>query len=244
MDNLSKSYLLTDYKILRQIQRRKYRRLTSPILAICLSLIITFLLRNLDYMYFPLLTITVASFVWYGYIMVSFRTKGRIVQPERGMMVSPIEGRIKSLRSGGEVHSIRISKAFIDVIEIRCPFPGEYTREGNNLTIMTDSESIHLLFHGKDITWIDAGFSWGAEGKRPYIFHSKDITWIDAGGSEKSAGGKHSYDDAVAGSVIGFMVGKGSCTINLPAVYTPEVTIAQIVFGGESVICPFTPVVS
>lgn len=206
MNDLSKSYITTDYKILRKIQRRKYSRLILPIIAIFLALVITYLMSSRDYMYYPLLALTVASFIWYGYIMVSFRTKGRIVEPEPEMMVIPIEGRIKSLRSSEEMHSIRIVKAFLDVIEIRAPVSSGFTREKDSLIIRTGTEPIHYLFHGNGILWFDVS-------------------------------------EPTAGQVIGLLIGKGYCTINLPATYQLQVADSQIVFGGETTICPFKPAV-
>jgi len=207
MNSQSKSYIVTDVKILGQIQRQKYRRLILPIAAILLALIISYLLRNLDFIYYPLLVLTVSSFVWYGYIMTNFRTKGKIVEPEPELLVIPIEGKIKSLRSNEEVHNIRIAKAFLDVIEIRAPISGEFTRDGNNLIIKSGNDRINYLFHGHGIAWLDV--------RNP-----------------------------VAGQVIGLLIGKGSCTINLPASYELQVADSQIVFGGETPICTFKPEVS
>lgn len=207
MNNYPKSYVVTDYKILRQIQRLKYRRLLLPIFVILLVLIIAFFLRGRDILYYPLLLITMAAISWYGYVMTCFRTKGKINETEPASLLIPIEGKIKSLRSNEEIHSIRITKAFLDVIEIRAPMTGSFSREGENLIVETDEGKIYFLFHGDNITWFDD-------------------------------------PEPIAGKVIGIIIGRGTCTINLPAAYQPQVADGQIVFGGETIICSLKTAVS
>jgi len=112
--------LKSDISILLKIKKQQYRNQLPPLALLVLAFLISFFFSayNLRYLSWGL---SLIAFVWYLYVGFCHRYKEKIPAPEEGALLSPLTGKVRSLKRSSDIYQLRISKSFLDSVEIRCP---------------------------------------------------------------------------------------------------------------------------
>jgi hypothetical protein len=111
--------LLSDPKVLHKIKFIQFRRQLLPILAILVLMAVNFI-NPQNWMLYPIL----AAFGWYLLERILLRTKNKIAEPEATAFVCPVDGKVTAVRKGEDMTSLTIRKSWLDVAEVRLPYPG------------------------------------------------------------------------------------------------------------------------
>ncbi|MDD2332323.1 MAG: hypothetical protein PHI68_06710, partial [Candidatus Cloacimonetes bacterium] len=111
----------TEHQKLSQIRTKRFMRCLVPMLLLFATVIFTILAPGHSYYLYPSLILIVMSISWFLYVSNTFRCKKGIVIPENNGLLSPIEGRIKTIRKTDVYILLTISKAAFDLVELRAP---------------------------------------------------------------------------------------------------------------------------
>lgn len=149
-------YLIDPVKHLQKLKKQQYRRELFPILTVALGILLQFWLRNLSFMLYPLLAITLAGVAWYLWVMANHRTQNKISRPEPDEIVSPIEGKVNFIRGNQDTVLVNIKKSWLDVVEIRCPHE-ECIWEEDQIKLQTQRGKISFRFNSEELTWLEKG---------------------------------------------------------------------------------------
>jgi len=122
--------LASDYKVIHKIKYMQFRRQAIPLLAVAACMTASFFLPP-GYMLYP----TLAAFFWFLMEKITFRTKHKIAVPEDINFVSPVDGKVKSIRKAEDVTIITINKSLLDVVELRQPYPGMNLENDENWSL-------------------------------------------------------------------------------------------------------------
>ncbi len=153
-------YLLSEGDSLRKIKYAQIRKQIPALALIAIAIALNAVFPDRD-LYPWTLGLALLGIAWYLFIGLCHRYKQRIpLPPERGIL-SPIQGRINSIRRGGEATQITIRKVLLDSVEIRCPH-GDCRLEENSLFQEGGFGRITYRFDFRKLQWFtDAEFSPG-----------------------------------------------------------------------------------
>ena len=193
-----KTYIRNPLLLVKQIKRKQYLRQIPPILVIILGIGLQFWFPSGKILYYPALALAIGGIIWDLWILGSFRYNDKIVQPPEGVVVSPLEGKIKFIRQNPDLTLINISKSFLDELEIRSPHD-KTIFEDDMLKLHLESGTVSFRFNAREVIWFE----------RP---------------------------DFSTGSLIGMMIGAGSCTVSLPHGIDSELKTGDDISCGQSMI--------
>ncbi len=151
MPNKTANYLLSDGNSLLRIKKAQFRR-QIPALALLLVAFLLSVIFPRARLYTPALILALAAIAWYLFVGACHRFKQRIPLPEPHALVSPIQGKIRYIRSNNEITLIKIGKIMLDGAEIRSPHQ-DCRLEDGSLTIPTPEGKISFRFNIKRLTW-------------------------------------------------------------------------------------------
>lgn len=153
-------YLLSEGDSLRKIKYTQIRKQIPALILIAIALALNAIFPG-NNLYAWALALALAGIAWYLFIGLCHRYKQRIpLPPERGLL-SPIQGRISSIRRSEDITTLNIRKILLDSVEIRCPHD-TCRLEDENLYQESDSGRISYRFSFRNIRWFkDAEFSAG-----------------------------------------------------------------------------------
>jgi len=142
--------LITDTKTLHKIKSMQLRKQMLPIVIVVLLLIANIVYPQRIYFYPALL-----AFGWFLLARILFRTKNKISAPEPGTFVSPVCGRVKSLQRGEDATLVTLRKSWLDVVELRLPYPDLRLESNRNWSFETASGKVEITIESKHITFFD-----------------------------------------------------------------------------------------
>lgn len=114
--------LLSDTKVLHKIKLIQFKNQVIPLGVIVILLTIG-VIKPFGITGSQLLYPTVAAFGWYLVARILFRTKNKILVPETSTFVSPVDGKVSALKTNEDATLLIIRKSFLDVVELRLPYP-------------------------------------------------------------------------------------------------------------------------
>ncbi|MFO7659498.1 MAG: hypothetical protein R6V77_01175 [Candidatus Cloacimonadaceae bacterium] len=142
--------LLTDTKTLHKIKSMQLRKQMLPIAIVVLLLIANIVYPQRFYFY-P----TLAAFGWFLLARMMFRTKNKISAPEPGTFVSPVNGRVQLLQRREDATLITLRKSWLDVVELRLPYPDLKMDSNRNWSFETAAGKVEVSIDSKNITFFD-----------------------------------------------------------------------------------------
>lgn len=136
------SNISIDPKLLTRIKRMQYRSQIPPLALLVLSFLISFVFASYN-MRYPSLILSLISLIWFMYLRACYRIREKIAAPKTEQLLSPITGKVSSLKRSSDLYQLKIAKSFVDVVEIRCPH-GSAFWEGENLRVVY--QEVPLVF--------------------------------------------------------------------------------------------------
>ena len=149
-----KTYIRNPLLLVKQIKRKQYLRQVPPILVIILGIGLQYWFPSGKILYYPALILAVGGIIWDLWILGKFRYNDKIVEPAEGVVVSPLEGKIKFIRQTPDLTLINISKSFIDELEIRSPHDKTVFEE-DMLKLPLDIGTISFRFNAREVIWFE-----------------------------------------------------------------------------------------
>lgn len=114
------NFIYTDLHLLNRIKKMQYKSQLPALALLVLSFLISFFFASFN-MRYPSLFLSIISLVWFMFISACFRQRQKLPVPEEGKLLCPLTGRVRSLKRSSDLYQLKISKSFLDVVEIRCP---------------------------------------------------------------------------------------------------------------------------
>ena len=156
--------VLSDPKILHKIKFVQIKRQLIPV-----SLVIGLLILNIfwfqNWMLYPIL----AAFGWYLLERIMFRTRNKILAPEAATFVSPVDGKVASFQHLEDSILMTIKKSFLDVVELRLPFPDKTMEKSDTWLFETPHGKVTMrIYSPKAIYFTDTNVQGGVVGMVPY----------------------------------------------------------------------------
>lgn len=148
------NYIRNPYTLIRQIKRKQYLRQIPPILVIILGIGLQYLFPHGGFLYYPALILALGGIAWDLWILGSFRYNDKIAAPPEGVIVSPLEGKIKFIRQNQEITLINIRKTFLDELEVRSPHP-DCVLEEDVLKLHLPAGTISFRFNAREVVWFE-----------------------------------------------------------------------------------------
>jgi len=146
--------LNSDTAILGKIKKAQYRHQIPALALLAVAFFANFFLSSFN-MRYPSLTLAVIAMGWYMYVNACFRFRHKIVVPQEGVLLSPITGRVKSLKRSSDLYQLKINKSSLDLVEIRCPHESAMW-DGNNLKLNYQETPLILRLEANElITFAD-----------------------------------------------------------------------------------------
>ncbi len=142
--------IITDPKYLAEIKRQQIRQQAPPLALLALSFLTSFAVP-LFWFHYPSLILAIIAIAWYLYVGFCFRFKEKISIPDGDIVLSPITGRVVVRKTSSDICMIKIHKAQIDLVEIRCPYQGSFWEDdclrlnynGHNLVFRFEGARVH-----------------------------------------------------------------------------------------------------
>lgn len=153
MPAIGNKVLLSDASILRKIKTAQFLRQIPAIVLLLLSFLLNYVFPGLE-QYTLALVIAIIAIGWYLFVGMTFRFKQRIPMPSESAILSPLQGKIRFIRSNEEITLLNIKKIFLDSVEIRCPHD-LCQREEDMLKLSLADESYAFRFNAKNIRWFE-----------------------------------------------------------------------------------------
>jgi hypothetical protein len=135
---------------LKTIKKMQFRRQIIPFIAV-----LSFLILNIFFTMEIFKYLTIASFGWFLFAKFFFRTKHKIAMPEAGAFVSPVDGKVISLRKGEDVTLLTIKKSWLDVVELRLCYPDLIHETPGLWSFQTSVGLIDVRIKAEKINWIE-----------------------------------------------------------------------------------------
>lgn len=195
MPDKTSKYLLSDADALRRIKFAQFRAQVPALVVVAVAIALKTIFPNTgNWLYTLSLILAIAAIAVYFFIGLCFRYRQRIPLPEPDALLSPIEGRIGTMRSGGEVTQLTIRKNLLDSVELRSPHPNCRLEDGV-LYLDTPAGKISFRFNFSRIQWfVDPDFRAGnligmvaGNGSCSVIFPGKAELGVQAGDSVNAA---------------------------------------------------------
>lgn len=134
--------IITELKLLNELKKQQIRRQVPSLALLALSFMISILLPLFFYHY-PSLILAILSFVWFRVVAANFRCKQKLIIPDGNLLLSPVTGRVRSIKTAPDYTLVRIGKSPIDYIEIRSPHD---SAQWDNGTIKLQYMGHNLIF--------------------------------------------------------------------------------------------------
>lgn len=134
--------IISDPKYLAEIKRQQLRQQAPPLALLALSFLTSFAIPLL-WFHYPSLILALIAIAWYLYVGFCFRFKERIHIPDGDLLLSPITGKVVYRKTSSDICLIKIHKSRIDLVEIRCPYPGCNWEED---TLRVSFQGYNLIF--------------------------------------------------------------------------------------------------
>ncbi|PKN73441.1 MAG: hypothetical protein CVU50_01625 [Candidatus Cloacimonetes bacterium HGW-Cloacimonetes-3] len=134
--------LITDIKYLRLIKKRQLQQQIPPLALLALSFLVSFAVPLFAFHY-PSLVLSFIAIIWYLYVGICYRFRERIVIPDGDLLLSPITGRVRFLKTSSDISLLKISKSPLDLIEIRSPHASSTWEED---TLRVSYQQHNLIF--------------------------------------------------------------------------------------------------
>ena len=146
--------ITTEIEYLTQIKKRQIRQQIPPLALLVLSFLVGFVVPSFGH--YPALIIAIIAVIWYMYVGTCHRFKEKIKVPDGDLLLSPVTGRVRSLKTSSDISLLRIDKSFIDLVEIRCPH-ASCEWEEDKLRVNYHGQSLIFRFEGEHlIRFVDA----------------------------------------------------------------------------------------
>jgi hypothetical protein len=142
--------ILSDPNVLHKIKFMQFRRQIIPLIALVAFMVINIFWNSGIFLY-----LTIASFGWYLLEKMFFRTKNKIAEPEAGTFVSPVDGKVISVRTSPDAAMITISKSYFDVVELRLPYPDLQSEIAGNWVFETGKGQINVRIKSENVKYFD-----------------------------------------------------------------------------------------
>jgi hypothetical protein len=136
---------------IKQWQFQKYKSAMIPVVIILAGFILT--LSRIEIPYISI--ILGLSLVAYFAVLFIYRYGDPKIPEQNNVIVSPVTGKVFSVDRAGGTVQIRIAKAFIDPIDLRCPIGMKENIDNSNVLIPFGDHEIQMSFGEK----------------KPFIFH-------------------------------------------------------------------------
>jgi hypothetical protein len=151
IESTDKPVILTsDPHVLQKIKYLQFRRQLIPIIVVVLLLVLNIFWPH-PYLFYP----SLLAFAWYIWERILWRTKNKIAAPEPGTFVSPVNGRISSVKRGEDSTEIILKKSVIDIVELRLPYPGLRMESIRNLLFDTAAGLVSLQIQSHRIAFFE-----------------------------------------------------------------------------------------
>lgn len=161
MQESKPKFLLSDANSLRRIKFTQFRRQVPSLILLALAIVLQNIFGSTDLGNLPLI-LAVAAVAWYLLIGFSHRFRQRIALPPPLALVSPIQGKVRFIRSNGDITMVNIRKILLDGVEIRCPHRNCLLEDGA-LILPSPAGKVAFRFNFKSLQWFaDAEFATGA----------------------------------------------------------------------------------
>lgn len=141
--------IYSDPKVLSRIKKMQYRSQVPPLALLILSFLISFVFASFN-MRYPSLILSLISLVWFMYLRACYRIREKIPTPETDALLSPLTGKVGSLKRSSDLYQLKISKSFIDVVEIRCPHESA-AWEGEALKVVYQEIPLVFRFEAENL---------------------------------------------------------------------------------------------
>lgn len=148
--NAKPKVLMTELKALQKIKAMQFRRQMLPMAIVVLLLIINIVSPHRMILY-PAL----AAFAWYLLERIRFRTKNKIAAPDAGTFVSPVNGKIQSVRKNPDSTQITMRKSWLDVVELRLPYPDLKMESNRNWIFDTAAGKVAVSIESGSLTFFE-----------------------------------------------------------------------------------------
>jgi hypothetical protein len=153
-EDTSKPKVLTsDPNVLHKIKFIQFRTQLIPLIAVIFFMVINIVIPQLPNKI--VLYLTIACFGWYLVERILFRTKNKILVPEEGVFVSPIDGKVLSIHTVLDTTTLTLKKSFLDVVELRLPFPEMHTEIIDSWNFDTALGLISLKIKAKKVHYFE-----------------------------------------------------------------------------------------
>lgn len=145
--------ILIPIRHLRAIKKKQYLMLLLPFGVIALGIGMQYWFPSAGFLNIPALAVTLIGIVIYMWFYATYRYNNKIPKPEEGVIVSPLEGKIKYIRTNQDLQLININKTYLDVLEIRCPHQ-DCILEDEMLKLHREDGTITFRFNSDKIKWL------------------------------------------------------------------------------------------
>ncbi len=114
-----------------------------------LSFLVSFAIPLFGFHY-PSLVLSLIAITWYLYVGVCHRFKERINVPDGDLLLSPITGRVRFLKTSSGISLLKIAKNPLDLVEIRSPHATS-TWEDDTLKVSYQQHNLIFRFEAEQL---------------------------------------------------------------------------------------------
>ena len=154
MATATDKYLLSEPSQLRMIKRTQWLLQLPFILLLFFAFLLNYIFRSYD-LYSVALIIALFAITGFLFVGACFRFRQRIPIPASGCVASPLQGKVKYVRSNEDVTVVNIRRMFLDSVEIRSPHPDCRLEEGL-LKLSLPQGTASLRFNATRVRWMDS----------------------------------------------------------------------------------------
>ncbi len=133
--------LTSDPNVLHKIKSIQFLRQLIPLIIVVILMVLNFVWPQ-PWIFYP----TLLAFGWYLLERILFRTRHKILAPGEGVFVAPVDGKVQSIRKIEDDTMITIRKSFLDIVEVRLPFPGLQMENTSNWNFETPKGQVNIRF--------------------------------------------------------------------------------------------------
>lgn len=145
--------ILSDPKLLSQIKKMQHRQQLPPLALLAIGFLIGFVIPDFNLREVSLVLCLIAI-AWYLYVGACFRYRNKIPLPPSEVLLSPLSGRIQSIKSALDNYQVKISKHALDTVEVRCPHSSCQWDE-DRLKLEYRGHSLSFRFEAKQLVKLE-----------------------------------------------------------------------------------------
>ncbi len=146
-------FLLSDAASLRRFKLLQFRSQMPALLLLLLALALNYIFPSAN-LYNLALLLAIVAIAWFLYLALCYRYRQRIPIPPEGSLLSPVQGRIRSVQGNGDITLVNIRKMVFDSVEIRSPHQ-DCTLEDGVLHLPSAAGKISFRFNIPRVIWFD-----------------------------------------------------------------------------------------